>query len=406
MKVLVICDGMYPPQNEVSGMKYIYDLQQILAAEKTIDLHILTCIEKFSINDVEKWFKEESLKSNIKFHYFYANPLLRNIRIMPKVLWKLMSLFHILKLQIKYKFDIIHIYSSSLLWLSIFNIYRLFFKGAIVGTFCSYVAGIYGSTKLSWSIKYIDRLIYITKDQGRLLSNLGIQKKIHLPAGIKVKDFNCISKREKYNLINKLKLNIDSEKVILYLGPLEERKGIFILAKAIPEVLKKNKDVVFIIASAILAAGSFSLEKFGVRDYNFNKDKILSFIGNFSKKVKFLVGKQNVPALMSITDIFVLPSITHYGTFGYPITLLEAMAAGKAIVASDIIGVNELIIDGYNGLLYPAKDSSALADTLKRLLKNNELANKLARNAKFSSRNYDLVSIGKKLYELYNDLTK
>ncbi len=78
-----------------------------------------------------------------------------------------------------------------------------------------------------------------------------------------------------------------------------------------------------------------------------------------------LVGLQRDPAaFLSQVDIFVLPSLDEC----LPLALLEAMSAGKAIVATNVGGVAEAIQDDYNGLLIPPDDAGALAAALHRLL--------------------------------------
>jgi glycosyltransferase involved in cell wall biosynthesis len=60
-----------------------------------------------------------------------------------------------------------------------------------------------------------------------------------------------------------------------------------------------------------------------------------------------------------------------------PNAVMEAMSAGLAVVASDIPGTNELVLDGETGLLYPAGDTKALSVRLNRLLDDNVLRTKL-----------------------------
>jgi len=83
------------------------------------------------------------------------------------------------------------------------------------------------------------------------------------------------------------------------------------------------------------------------------------------------------PPLESVRDcsIFVLPSRSE----GFGMALLEAMRAGKAVVASRVGGVPEFVEDGRNGLLVPPDDPAALSDAILRLLRNPERAMELAR---------------------------
>jgi glycosyltransferase involved in cell wall biosynthesis len=86
--------------------------------------------------------------------------------------------------------------------------------------------------------------------------------------------------------------------------------------------------------------------------------------------VRFLGLRQDVPKLLSVMDAFVLPSLSE----GLSIALLEAMAAGKPIVATRVGGNPEIVLDATTGYLVPAQAPQALADSIIRLLANRSLA--------------------------------
>jgi glycosyltransferase involved in cell wall biosynthesis len=76
--------------------------------------------------------------------------------------------------------------------------------------------------------------------------------------------------------------------------------------------------------------------------------------------------------------LFVLPSLYE----GLPLTVLEAMAAGKPVIATAIGGTDEAVVDGLTGLLVPTKDPNALAAAIRMLLSDKVLANRLAKAGK------------------------
>jgi glycosyltransferase involved in cell wall biosynthesis len=84
--------------------------------------------------------------------------------------------------------------------------------------------------------------------------------------------------------------------------------------------------------------------------------------------VKFLGAREDVPALLSRTAIVVRPSLTE----GRSLTILEAMAAGACVVASDIVPNRELIEDGVTGVLTPVGDRLRLAEALESLIDDPE----------------------------------
>jgi L-malate glycosyltransferase len=97
-----------------------------------------------------------------------------------------------------------------------------------------------------------------------------------------------------------------------------------------------------------------------------------------SDRVRFLGPRADVPALLAACDVFALPSLYE----GSSLAILEAMAAGRAVVASAIGGTEELIDDGQTGLLVAPDDPGALAAALRRLLGDRTLRSSLAGRAR------------------------
>jgi glycosyltransferase involved in cell wall biosynthesis len=93
-----------------------------------------------------------------------------------------------------------------------------------------------------------------------------------------------------------------------------------------------------------------------------------------SDRVTFLGYRNDVGDLLTTCDLFVLPSLFE----GLPLSVLEAMAAGKPVVATAIGGTDEAIVQGYSGLLVPPGDPVTLAAAIRTVLSDPKLARRLA----------------------------
>ncbi|MBM4300452.1 MAG: glycosyltransferase [Deltaproteobacteria bacterium] len=120
-------------------------------------------------------------------------------------------------------------------------------------------------------------------------------------------------------------------------------------------------------------------------------------------QVHFLGPRRDVPDLLNAMDIFVLPSYSE----GVSLALLEAMAAGLPVIATEVGGLPEVVTDGENGLLIPPRDAGALAEALTRLLGASDFAKKLGQNARKHVReHYSLDRLGREINEIYGELVK
>lgn len=126
-------------------------------------------------------------------------------------------------------------------------------------------------------------------------------------------------------------------------------KGLHVLIDALPAIRKKHPDTrVLIVGDGELRADLIAqAERVGVADM-----------------VVFAGERGDIPDLLKISDIFVLPSVSE----GLPISLMEAMASELPLVASRVGGIPELIEDGVNGYLCDSQDADSFAKGVLRLL--------------------------------------
>jgi glycosyltransferase involved in cell wall biosynthesis len=93
-----------------------------------------------------------------------------------------------------------------------------------------------------------------------------------------------------------------------------------------------------------------------------------------SSHVHFVGYRNNALAWLDLFDIFAMPSLAEYHSIG----LLEAMRAGKAIVATDVGGNTESVRDGQEALVIPARSARHLAEAMTRLIEDRTLARRLS----------------------------
>lgn len=95
-------------------------------------------------------------------------------------------------------------------------------------------------------------------------------------------------------------------------------------------------------------------------------------------RVRFLGQRQDIPLLLASCDLFILPSLYE----GLPLSVLEAMAAGKPVVATAIGGTDEAVIHGETGFLVPPANPVELATVIRKVLSDKGLASRLAEAGK------------------------
>ncbi|MBD5396184.1 MAG: glycosyltransferase family 4 protein [Lachnospiraceae bacterium] len=174
-----------------------------------------------------------------------------------------------------------------------------------------------------------------------------------------------------------------NRKVVLFVGRLVEIKGVEYLIEAM-----KSVDALLVIV------GDGPL-----------KDKLqLKADGLGKNEVKFLGGKthEELKNIFASADVFVIPSITAAdgAKEGFGLVILEAMASGLPVIASNSGGIPQLIQNGINGLLCEEKDIEALSISINKLLNDKQLSQQLVDNGKRTIKQYDYSLIAKKYDEI------
>lgn len=172
--------------------------------------------------------------------------------------------------------------------------------------------------------------------------------------------------------------------VIGYIGQLIYRKGLDVLLKALSKIdLKKWR-------LAIIGDGPEEL----------NLMKLVQDLG-LEHQVKFFGFRKDRISFLRGFDIFVLPSRLE----GVPRCVMEAMAANVPVIASDIPGCRDLILQNHTGLLFKPDDVDELRRAISNLIIDNDLGSRLATNAKMMvENNWSASAMANRYHKLYNEL--
>ncbi len=173
--------------------------------------------------------------------------------------------------------------------------------------------------------------------------------------------------------------------VVGAVGRLNAQKGHRFLIEAAAEVLARRPDTRFLIVGDGDLAESLraQAQALGIAD-----------------RVVFAGHRGDIPEVLGAIDLLCISS-TYEGT---PLTLFEAMAAGKAIVSTAVDGCREVLEDGRTGLLVAAQNSPALAAALLRALEDEGLRRSLGQHAREASARYDVSACVLQMEALYDEV--
>ncbi len=202
---------------------------------------------------------------------------------------------------------------------------------------------------------FLNKFVGVSEELTKYLKNtVGIKEKKLLTVinGVDTDIFRPINGIYKKELRTTLGIASD-EKVIGTVCRLEPVKNISLLIESMRHIIEKNPDCKLII----------------VGDGR-EKEKLIKLTKelHLSKNIKFLGERSDIDKIMGIFDIFVLPSLSE----GTSMTILEAMASGLPVIASEVGGNTKLVKDSKNGFLFPLNKPNLLIQRVIDLLTDNE----------------------------------
>ncbi len=206
-----------------------------------------------------------------------------------------------------------------------------------------------------WASFSQDRIITISDALGRLLVEVeGLRPE-------KLSTIHYALEGDHFRSSVPVDLSLEvSHPVIGTVSRLIHQKGIHVLLRAFAECAKNHP--------------SISLVVVGDGPERSNLEILARKLG-LGSRVRFLGYRPDVHQILPQFDIFTLPSFGE----GFGLVLLEAMACGKAVVATDVMSIPEIVQQGKSGLLVPAQDVSALAEALDTLIANPELRDRFGK---------------------------
>jgi len=179
---------------------------------------------------------------------------------------------------------------------------------------------------------------------------------------------------------------LSSQSSILFLGRLSDRKGVF-------DLVDSFKLIKSLTSWKAILAGDGDVEKVRrmIDQYGLDEQVVVSG----------WVGSEAVQALLAESSILVLPSYNE----NLPMSVIEAMAAGLAIVTTPVGAIEDIIVNGETGLLVEPGDVDGLATALKCLILDPSLRRKLGDNAKcFHREHLEIVGYTKQLVDIWRSV--
>ncbi|EJG06788.1 glycosyl transferase group 1 [Methanofollis liminatans DSM 4140] len=353
---------MFPPKNLGGTEIASYNIAKHLA-RRNHEVHVITSSDPGVPN-----YKSES-------GFFIHRTVLNHTKYIGIVLFAITSMIQVTKIRP----DIIHAQNITMGMIAFFG--KKFFKIPYV------VWGRGSDVHLQWKFKkYVSKIVLNNADVSIALSQ-------------NMKDeMQKLSKKDIYVIPNgidpaifkesKVKKDYTGTKII-YVGSLLPIKGVKYLIKAMQILHPTNPD----IHLTIVGDGSDrrSLEQM-VHEYALVQN--ISFVGKLPHK--------DIPQWLCNNNILVLPSNSE----GMPNVLLEAMAAGLPVVATNVGGIPDIIKNKRNGYLVEPKNPQEIAEKIQYLINNSQMRKIISEQNKMDSQRYNWNNIVQNLDSLYSKVLK
>jgi len=235
--------------------------------------------------------------------------------------------------------------------------------------------------------KYTDCLITINSEDCELAHKkkfrAGKIYKVH-GVGVELDKFKAVDADEKARLRAEYGYDGDTF-IMIYPADLSVRKNQPMLFDALQKIAKKNKNV-----KLLLPGQPIRLEEY---------KRMVSERG-IADNVEFLGYRRDINNLVGLSDLSVASSFQE----GLPINIIEAMAMGNAIVATDVRGNNDAVEDGVNGYLVPVGDSDLMAEKILELMNDREKLRTFGENGLDMVKDFSTENVNREMLTIYGNL--
>ena len=235
----------------------------------------------------------------------------------------------------------------------------------------------------NFNVKHADAIIGINEQIKEYYKTIS-RKAVCIPVPINVKDFE-FSEGSRAHVRDELGVNPDAI-LVGYVGRFSPEKNLASLIQAFSEVAND------IPTAKLVLVGTGILE-----------DEMRNLVRNLNlaDRVLFLGVRYDIGKILSSIDIFVLPSFTE----GLSLSLMEAMAAGRAIICSDIDSNKNLVTNRQEALLIDPHSVANIVGAIRSLSADDKIRDQLGRNAKLAVAQYDEERVYPRILDQYSQLT-
>ena len=233
-----------------------------------------------------------------------------------------------------------------------------------------------------------DRVVALTAGERKDYTDLNVyplEKLVKIHSGVDVEKFKQVPVGA---VEKKRSLGLEQKGLVVgFIGWLLPIKGPMHLLKAMEDVWRDHDD------ANLVFIGKGELDV----DLRAEAMKISA-----NGRINFLGWRSDIDEIMPLFDIFVLPSLNE----GMGRVLVEAMAAGKPIVASKVGGIPDLVQHEHNGLLVPPGDAKALAAAIRQLINDPEKAKLMGQRGRELCHQFSIEAMIEKIDALYMELSQ